>query len=316
MFAEDKCCYAYNSEDFAYIAEKGFVNEIYASGLGDFRNWHSFRGISTDSYWACVGTNGPFTGAVNYLGRPLFFKEGSLTQVYGSSPSNFRVQDMPCQGVAEGCHKSLAVLDQLVYYKSPTGVCAYDGSMPVEIGRPLGAGSWEHGVAAAIGHKYYISMAQAGQWGLFVYDAHRGLWHKEDGLRLHQMLCWENRLYGIEPEGEQLLILSGAEEAAERSVRWMAQTGPMGMFTTDAKYISRLGLRLSLNPGAQLRVWVRYDRQQRWEHLCTLRGSHLRSFTLPIRPRRCDHMMLRLEGEGEAMLYSLTKVWEEGGDGL
>ena len=50
------------------------VNEIYASKLGDFRNWYCFAGISTDSYTASVGTDGAFTGAVTYMGRPIFFK--------------------------------------------------------------------------------------------------------------------------------------------------------------------------------------------------------------------------------------------------
>ena len=41
------------------------VNEIYASKLGDFRNWRCFEGLSTDSYAAARGSDGAFTGAVN-----------------------------------------------------------------------------------------------------------------------------------------------------------------------------------------------------------------------------------------------------------
>ena len=43
------------------------INEIYASKLGDFKNWHTFEGISTDSYAATVGSDGAFTGAISYL---------------------------------------------------------------------------------------------------------------------------------------------------------------------------------------------------------------------------------------------------------
>ncbi|NLU24671.1 MAG: hypothetical protein GXW99_08225, partial [Clostridiales bacterium] len=39
------------------------VNEIYASKLGDFKNWNCFAGLSTDSYAAARGADGPFTGA-------------------------------------------------------------------------------------------------------------------------------------------------------------------------------------------------------------------------------------------------------------
>lgn len=44
------------------------INEIYCCVLGDFKNWYRFMGVSTDSYVASVGTEGPWTGAVNYLG--------------------------------------------------------------------------------------------------------------------------------------------------------------------------------------------------------------------------------------------------------
>ena len=36
------------------------VNEIYASKLGDFKNWNSFMGVSTDSYAVSVGTDGQY----------------------------------------------------------------------------------------------------------------------------------------------------------------------------------------------------------------------------------------------------------------
>ena len=50
------------------------VNEIYASKLGDFKNWNCYAGRSTDSYVATRGSDGPFTGAADYLGSPLFFR--------------------------------------------------------------------------------------------------------------------------------------------------------------------------------------------------------------------------------------------------
>ena len=57
------------------------VNEIYASKLGDFKNWNVFQGLSTDSYVASRGSDGQFTGAIAHLGYPLFFKENCLEKV-------------------------------------------------------------------------------------------------------------------------------------------------------------------------------------------------------------------------------------------
>ena len=60
--------------------------------------------------------------------------------------------------------------------------------------------------------------------------------------------------------------------------------------------------------------FVQYDSGGDWEYLFTMTGSSLRSFSVPIRPRRCDHLRLRVVGEGEAKIYSIAKVVEEGSD--
>ena len=168
------------------VAENGeVVNEIYASKLGDFKNWNCFMGVSTDSYVASVGTDGQFTGAITHLGYPLFFKENCMHKVYGNYPSNYQIQTTTCRGVQKGCGRSLAIVNEVLYYKSRNGVCAYDGSLPAEISAQLGDIAYSDAVAGSHGNKYYISMKdEADLYHLFVYDAQRGLWHKEDNTKV------------------------------------------------------------------------------------------------------------------------------------
>ena len=56
-------------------------HEIYASKLGDVKNWNCFRGNSMDSWAATIGSDGKFTGAITFLGYPMFFKEDSLIKI-------------------------------------------------------------------------------------------------------------------------------------------------------------------------------------------------------------------------------------------
>ena len=169
------------------------VNEIYASKQGDFKNWNCFMGLSTDSYTASCGTDGQWTGAITYLGHPLFFKENCLHMVYGDFPANYRIQDTACRGVQKGCGNSLAIVNETLFYKSMTGVCAYDGSLPVDISSVFGDVKYtavddtegsdflrNGAVAGALGNKYYISMKSEidNMWYFMVYDASRSLWHK------------------------------------------------------------------------------------------------------------------------------------------
>lgn len=293
------------------ITGKGFLNEIYCSKLGNFQNWNSFEGISTDSYVASIGTDGPFTGAVSYMGRPLFFKENCMIEVFGNYPANYQVQTTPCAGVQKDCHKSLAVVNNILYYKSRQGVCAFDGSMPVQKGRAFGSVHYEHAVAGAWDSKYCISMEAGGKWNLFVYDTLRDLWHREDDTHADSFAACEDGFFCLTHAGKLLNMAGGTGEG---KVPWLVETGPIGLTEPEARYVSRLSLRLWIEPGARATVSCRYDNDPQWQQLCTLTGTGLGSFTVPIRPRRCDHIRLKLEGQGAVRIYALTKVWEEGSD--
>ena len=291
------------------------VNEIYASKLGDFKNWNCFMGLSTDSYVASVGTDGQFTGAITHLGYPLFWKENCVHKVYGNYPANFQIQTTTCRGVQRGCDRSLAIVNEVLYYKARHAVCAYDGSLPAEISSVLGEVRYSDAVAGAHGNKYYISMKDgAGKYHLFVCDTTKGMWHKEDNLRALAFCSCREELYCIDHDSRKIITMLGSGEVDRASVEWMVQTGVIGMDMPDMKYISRLLIRLSMEIGARVRFFAQYDSVGGWEPLGTISGTSLRTVVLPIRPRRCDHMRLRMEGIGDAKIYSITKTIEQGSD--
>lgn len=125
------------------------VNEIYCSALGDFKNWNKFLGISTDSYVASVGTDGKFTGAITHMGYPLFWKENYLHKVYASTNGAHQIVDTACRGVQDGCSKSLAIVNETLYFKARVGICAYDGSLPVSVNEIFGTERYSDAVAGA-----------------------------------------------------------------------------------------------------------------------------------------------------------------------
>lgn len=297
------------------IAKNGeVVNEIYASKLGDFRNWETFMGISTDSWRGSVGSDGRFTGAVALGGYPIFFKETCLHKIYISPSGGHQVQDTVCRGVARGSEKSLAIVNERLYYKSRTGVCCYDGSLPEEISYALGDVSYTNAVGGAIGNKYYISMTDAaGYQHLYVHDTLRNMWHREDDLAVAEFCTCRGELYALTKTGEILGML-GTGIQYEASLPWVAETGDLLLENPDAKYINRLLLRLSAAEDATIRIYAEYDKFPEWESVGEYHGGSLGSITLPIRPRRCDHLRLRFEGKGDIRLYSITKYIVGGSD--
>lgn len=289
------------------------VNEIYASKLGDFKNWNCFMQISTDSWVGGVGTDGQFTGAITHRGYPIFFKENCFHKVYGNYPSNFQIQTTECRGVQKGCERSLATVNETLFYKARNAVCAYDGSLPTEISYALGNEVYGAAVGGANGNKYYISMADnLGAYHLFVYDMAKGMWHKEDDIKVDCFCSCDGEMYAISNGKIITLLGSGSKELVD--VDWMVESGEIGLSSPDMKYISRITIRMSMDIGAEVGIYAKYDFNDEWERQCVLRGTNLRSFSIPIRPKRCDHMKLRIEGVGGAKIYSITKTIEQGSE--
>jgi hypothetical protein len=297
-----------------------FVNEIYASKLGDFKNWNCFNGISTDSYVASVGTDGPFTGAITHLGYPLFFKENCVHKVYGNYPANYQIQTTACRGVQKGCSKSLAIVNEILYYKARSAVCAYDGSLPVEISSSLGEMSYRSAVAGFLGNKYYISMMdELNKYHLFVYDTTKGMWHREDDTQAKDFCNCRGYLYYIDYGDNTIKMVKDSGNinvsiSDPTPIKWSAVTGIIGTDSPDKKYISRLDVRMSLDVNTRVMFFIEYDSSGEWEHLFTMTGTNLGSFSVPIRPKRCDHMRIKIIGTGNAKVFSICKTIEQGSD--
>lgn len=288
------------------------VNEIYASKLGDFRNWSCFRGLSTDSYRASLGADGAFTGAVNYMGSPLFFREDCVHKVYGSYPAEYRIQTTECHGVAKGSAKSLAVVDGVLYYLSNFGVCAYDGALPVTVSQAWGRKRFYKGAAGGCGSKYYLSVLDEQEKAhLLVYDTARGMWHREDNFYGVCFCTWGSHLVGYDGKNIYSML---SDDPNQPPVTWMAQTGHLSSPDTHTRYISRLSVKLKMEPGSRARFFVRYDGMGDWERLGSCEGKRLGILRLPMRTRRCESLQLRVEGEGAVQLHSITLNTRKGSD--
>ena len=288
------------------------VNEIYASKSGNlgFKNWQYFEGgIATSSYAVSRGIDGPWTGAINYQGHPVFFKENYIETVYGSYPAQFQISSITARGVQNGSSKSLAIINEVLYYLSSEGVCTYNGSLPVNISYAFGDIRYHDGIAAGFNGKYYISMRDTSPV-LMVYDTKRSLWHKEDNINIDSMCSVADDIY-CTADGKKLSLLGGT---ADEVVDWSCESGYFGLSMPNSKYISRLNLRLALDKGANAVVSIQYDNSTVWQKLCNIIRKDISPFTLPIKPRRCDHFRLKIEGKGGFKLYSISKTISQGSD--
>ena len=289
------------------------VNEIYASALGDFRAWHTFENVSTDSYAASVGPDGPFTGAATYRGNPVFFKEKTAHRVYGTAPSTFRVQTLECDGIAAGSAGSAVTVGGLLYYVSPSGVMRYDGSSAEKISAALGDGVFSSSAAGEYGGKYYVCLSGAAS-GLFVFDPRRRTWHREDAVRAAGFCSAGAETYFFRTGDSALTTVGGSGGTAEGPLHWFLESGDLGLSEPGKKYPSRVTVRMRLAVGTAVRFFIRYDKEGDFIPVSAAEGKGLGSFTASVPLRRCDSFRIRIEGVGDAGICSLALTAGEGSE--
>lgn len=288
-------------------------NELYCCALGDFRNWNRYEGISIDSWRASLGSDGDFTGAVNYMGYPTFFKRDRIYRITVASNGGHSVSETVCRGVQPGSSKSIAVVNETLIYKSDSDVCAYQGGFPASISSALGTGKFSGAIAGTVNNRYYISMLdEQNEAQLFVYDAKLGLWMREDDLRPVYFATFENELYCI--ADNRLIALTGSTGEKEPFVSWEAESGMLNYRNAEKKYVSRFNLRVQMEEGAELEIWLRYDEEKDWQLKGRLSSTRNRTVCVPVRPRRCDHLRIKLKGKGEFRLFSIGRNLSYGSD--
>ena len=300
-------------------------NVIYACKLGDPTNWFSYRGIAADSYAVTVGSDGAFTGAATCMGYALFFKENTLHKLYGSKPSDFQLSSLRCRGVAKNAARSLCVLNETLYYLSPDGVMAWDGSLPTKVSGALDAAKLanvQSAVGGALDGRYYLHISCESA-RLLVYDTEKGLWSEEDVCSCDmtstggQLYLWDGQaLWAADPTREPDWQ---STDGVETDIPFELVTGDVGLDGTEQRYLSRLTLRLDAERTSTVEVAVSYDGGA-WETVAALAAQgRRRSYDLPLVPRRHSTLRLRLRGKGQITLRSLVrtiapakgKLWEE-----
>ena len=305
------------------------VNEIRCSALGSFKNWQRFLGNSQDSYVASVGTDGPFTGAITQRGYPVFFKENCIHRVSGMTPSSFSIQTTIARGVQRGSWRSLAVVNENIYYKARDGVMMYDGNMPVSISEALGDIHYTDARAGTLRNKYYISMQDAAEaWHQFTYDTERQLWYREDSFHALGFGFADNELYMIDEDNNLLVTVTGSAGEPEDELDWLAEFGIGGVQyspgqggygredSAGSRYLSRFNIRMYLDEAATAVLEIMYDDDGDWRRMGEIRGSRtMKNRMIPVIPRRCDHLRFRIRGTGDCRIYSISRILEVGSDG-
>ena len=284
---------------------------IYASSLGDPKNFYVYDGLSTDSYSVAVGTDGEFTACIAYSNGVLFWKENCVHKLLGNQPSNYELYTYVLQGAKEGSEKSLVIINEVLYYHGRGGVFAFTGGAPELISENFGARRYSGAVAGSDGERYYISMKdEAGVWGLFVYDTLRGVWLREDDTRCDDFAYLSGGLYYLDHVTKKIM-LAGQDDKEEGKLEWLASFAPFTEEIMGKKCYSKLLFRFEIEPEAWVQIYISRDKGPFKKVYTALKhGGH----TAYIKPERCDTFRVKLTGKGSVKIKQFAREFEIGSE--
>jgi len=305
------------SPDMDFVCEHGnrlwgcssANHEIYACKLGDPTNWSCYEGISTDSYTVTVGSDGDFTGCCAHMGYVLFFKEQSISVMYGDKPSNFQLSIRQMPGVREGCEKSLCVVDETLYYVGRDGVYQYDGAAPKKISDNI-LSDLSNAVAGQQDGKLYLSCQKDGEQTLLVYDPRYQIWDIEDNALFQFTANHNGKLYFITWTGI-LKTITGDDTSI---IEWSIESGDLRENRLEQKWISKALFNLWLDAGSEADIYFRFDEDPIWHRAWTVHSVTNKTYSIPIVPQRCSKFRWRIEGRGQAKLLAMGITVEGGSE--
>lgn len=286
---------------------------IYASALGDPKNFYVYDGLATDSYAVAVGTEGDFTACCAYSSTVLFWKENCLHKILGSYPAQYELYTYHVPGVQEGSEKSLCLINETIFYKGRDGIYAYSGGIPDNIGECFGPRRFSRAVGGSDGRRYYLSMLTGnGAWELYVFDTAKGIWLREDETHATDFAYLDGTLYYLDGRNGKV-IRTGQDREEEGRIEWALTFCRFNETTLGRKGYSRLYLRVELEAGAWLKAEVSPDGAP-FRQVYLTHNEHARTMQIPILPTRCDSFLVRLSGKGECKIKSIVREFAVGSE--
>lgn len=283
---------------------------IYASALGDPTNFYVYEGLSTDSYALAVGSEGDFTGCCKLTSSVLFWKETKLHKLLGGYPAEYALYTYDIEGLQKGSHKSLQVINEVLFYMGLHGVYAYTGGTPSLISANFGEHAFTEAVAGNDGDSYYLSVKDGEQSHLFVYETQSGIWIREDDTRVVDFARIGKDIYFLTSEGT-VWLEDGKQD--DKGVEWLAQFTPFYEVIDGRKSYSRLLLRLELPKGSWMAAEVRHD-GGKWRECGKVVGQEHDVVPMRLAVNRCDKFEIRLRGKGPCTILSILREFRVGSD--
>lgn len=275
---------------------------VQASALGSPFEFYNLGVLSTDSWYAEVGTPGGFTGITSWNNRILAFKEEWIHVIYGTEPANFSLEKSYSNGCI--CKESLANVGNHVIWLSHDGFYEYSGGVPKRISDKLNT-KYVSCVAFGDIRRYYARCKKEdGTHELVIFDTETGLWTKLSDCQIKGGEQVGGKVYIYDSENVYALGEGAFGE-------FFAETVTMDFGSFRDKSLIYLQIRCSMGENAFLNIYTAVDDGEWVSHKGIDKGGKHR---MPIRYSSGDSLRIRFEGSGEVHIMDAELILNSDGN--
>ena len=257
-------------------------------------DWTTGDNTYTESIAQPLWQGGKITGLAALVEGLVYFKEDCLTIVTGNYPAVMSSDTITCKGLPSDNRKSVAVANESVYYLSSDGVYRFVGGLPQCISRDAKI-KGTNAVGVSDGNKYWISLLEDnGEYGLYVYDIHYGIWHKEDNTHAISFTSLGAQVYMATKD--EIYNISAPQEDVEWSFElWYDEDTP------QKKKYKELIVRGVVG---ECEVFIKVNDE--WKLIYSASGS----LKIKFPPVEREEISILFRGKGICEIKSIDRVFE------
>lgn len=293
---------------------------VFCSKLGDPANWYYYQGVSMDSWTAAVASEGDFTGICAWSDDILCFKEREMFRITGSQPSSYTLFSFSVPGVEQGSGGSIAIIDEVVYYKNEWGVYRYNGGTPTRVSENVSDALMGAGDAGTDGRNYFLSTPG----GIYVYDTWHNAWAKHDTAV--GRFAWDGGTVLFLDQAKRVSRIDGG---GTDGMPWSVTLHPdygttstgyysyaLNMGYKYYKYVFLRGELLKHNPDAEDPYVVVSAKMgdAPMREIGRQEGAGKFVLRMPVKRLREDCIQLKMDGSGDCVLRDIRYVYGTGSE--
>lgn len=278
-------------------------NQIYASKLGDFKEWNVFDQLLTDSWATDVAESGSFKTIGTYQNHVVMQSENHMYELYGYNPSNFQIQETAKMG---SIVYSYSELQGVLYFANNNGIYSYAGGMPRKISENIEI-KFEKVELASDERYLYANVYDGLEYHLFVFDSKIGLFTKEDNIEVMQFVNHDGKPHALCTNGELIKFNSGDEV-----FDWSVTLQEFKDDYFNNKIVKRVEIHADMESKSSLSVYFKGDRDREWMHVKTILSESDKKLLLPVNLNR-NCYTIKMTGRGYVKINAIKIVALGGG---